>query len=64
LDGVGYSGALFFRYRINALAYLWEGNGWLAGGAVIPSGRQVTREGNINILNINFNFFTQQALNY
>jgi hypothetical protein len=31
---------------------------------VVASGGQVTREGNINILNINLNFFAQQALNY
>lgn len=58
---MAYSGALFFRYRVNALAYLSEGNEWLAGGGrgedAIASGRQVRREGNTNILNINLNFF-------
>jgi hypothetical protein len=34
------------------------------GDVVVDSDRQVTREGNINILNINLNFFAQQALNY
>jgi hypothetical protein len=74
LDGVGYSEALLFGNRINALAYFWDGNVCLAGllgfgeggegDVVVDSGRQVTKEGNINILNINLNFFSQQGFNY